>query len=297
MDSARIGQVRRFNRIVTQRVGALHEQFLARARPLGQSRLLWEIGPAGCDVRRLRLRLGLDSGYLSRLLRSLEQEGLVTVVPGSTDARVRMARLTTAGLAERAELDRRSDAVAESILGVLSDGQQARLVAAMADVERLLTASQVIISAADPRQPAARSCLLAYFRELADRFKGGFDPELSNPAHEEEMTPPAGLFLLATLYDEPVGCGALKFHPDAPAEIKRMWVSPAARGLGLGRRILTELEKRAIARGAAAVRLETNRTLAEAISLYRSSGYREVEPFNAEPYAHHWFEKALPHSV
>jgi ribosomal protein S18 acetylase RimI-like enzyme len=297
MDSAMIAQVRGFNRIVTQRVGALHEQFLARARPLGQSRLLWEIGPAGCDVRRLRLRLGLDSGYLSRLLRSLEHDGLVAVMPGCTDGRVRMARLTAAGLAERDELDRRSDAAAESILGALSDGQQARLVAAMAEVERLLTASQVTIRTADPRQPAARSCLLAYFRELADRFEAGFDPELSIPAHGEEITPPAGLFLLATLYGEPVGCGALKFHPDAPAEIKRMWVSPAARGLGLGRRMLTELENRAIAHGAAAVRLETNRTLAEAISLYRSSGYREVEPFNAEPYAHHWFEKALPDAV
>jgi DNA-binding MarR family transcriptional regulator/GNAT superfamily N-acetyltransferase len=300
MDSAMVGQVRHFNRTVTQRAGALDEQFLARARPLGQARLLWEIaelGPAGCDVRQLRLRLGLDSGYLSRLLRSLERDGLVTVGPASRDARVRVARLTAAGRAERAELDRRSDAAAESVLRALSDRQQAQLVAAMADVERLLTASLITIRAADPGGHAARSCLLAYFRELAERFDAGFDPDLSNPARQDEITPPAGLFLLATLHGEPVGCGALKFHPDAPAEIKRMWVSPAARGLGLGRRMLTELETHAIARGAAATRLETNKTLAEAISLYRSSGYREVEPFNAEPYAHHWFEKALASSV
>jgi DNA-binding MarR family transcriptional regulator/GNAT superfamily N-acetyltransferase len=297
MDSAMVGQVRRFNRVVTQRAGALHDQFLARPRSLGQSRLLWEIGPAGCDVRLLRLRLGLDSGYLSRLLRSLEQGGLLTVGPASRDARVRVARLTAAGRAERDELDRRSDVAAESILSVLSDRQQARLMAAMADVEQLLTASQIVIGAADPGGHAGRSCLLAYFRELADRFDAGFDPELSNPAGDDEITPPAGLFLLATLYGEPVGCGALKFHPDAPAEIKRMWVSPAARGLGLGRRMLAELEARALAWGAAATRLETNRALAEAISLYRSSGYREVEPFNAEPYAHYWFEKALPSSV
>jgi DNA-binding MarR family transcriptional regulator/GNAT superfamily N-acetyltransferase len=288
-----VAQVRRFNRTVTQRVGALHDQFLARARPLGQSRVLWEIGPDGSDVRRVRERLGLDSGYLSRLLRSLEQQRLVTVARASSDGRVRMARLTRTGLAERAELDRRSDAAAESILAALSDRQQARLVAAMADVEQLLTASQISIGPADPRQPAARSCLLAYFRELASRFEDGFDPQRSNPALDEEVTSPAGLFLLATLYGEPVGCGALKFHPDAPAEIKRMWVSPAARGLGLGRRLLGELEARAIAHGATTVRLETNQALAEAISLYRSSGYREVAPFNAERYAHHWFEKAL----
>lgn len=292
-----VAQVRSFNRTVTQRIGALDEQFLARSRSLGQSRLLWEIGPGGCEVRRLRLRLGLDSGYLSRLLRSLEQDGLVTVAPARTDGRVRTARLSAAGMAERAELDRRSHLAAESILGALSDRQQTRLVAAMAEVERLLTASQISISAADPREPAARSCLLAYFRELAERFDAGFDPDLSNPAQDEEMIPPAGLFLLATLHGEPVGCGALKFHPSAPAEIKRMWVSPAARGLGAGRRLLAELETRAASHGAAVVRLETNRALSEAISLYRSSGYREVRAFNAERYAHHWFEKALTGSV
>lgn len=292
-----IAQVRSFNRTVTQRVGALHDHFLARSRPLGQSRVLWEIGRDGCDVRRLRQRLGLDSGYLSRLLRSLEQQSLVTVAPASTDGRVRMARLTRTGLAERAELDRRSDAAAEAILAALSDRQQVRLVAAMADVERLLTASQVSIGPADPGEPAARSCLLAYFRELASRFEGGFDPQLSNPAHDDEVTPPAGLFLLATLYGEPVGCGALKFHPGGPAEIKRMWVSPAARGLGIGRRMLAELEGHARAHGAASARLETNQALAEAISLYRSAGYREVQPFNAERYAQHWFEKALTDPV
>jgi DNA-binding MarR family transcriptional regulator/GNAT superfamily N-acetyltransferase len=294
MDSVMVGHVRRFNRIVTQRAGALDDHFLARARPLGQSRVLWEIGPDGSDVRRLRLRLGLDSGYLSRLLRSLERGGLATVAPASSDGRVRFARLTAAGLAEREELDRRSDAAAESLLAMLSDRQQARLVAAMADVGQLLTASQIIVGVADPGLPAARSCLVAYFRELGNRFEGGFDPELSNPAHDEEMSLPAGLFLLATLYGEPVGCGALKFHPREPAEIKRMWVSPAVRGLGLGRRLLAELERRASACGATVVRLETNETLAEAICLYRSSGYGEVKPFNTEPYAHHWFEKVLP---
>src|SRR5436853_2872298 len=100
-----VSQVRRFNRIVTQRVGALDDHFLARDRPLGEARLLWEIGPEGCDVRSLRTRLDLDSGYLSRLLRSLEAAGLVTVERGDQDRRVRTARLTPAGVAERAALD------------------------------------------------------------------------------------------------------------------------------------------------------------------------------------------------
>jgi DNA-binding MarR family transcriptional regulator/GNAT superfamily N-acetyltransferase len=293
MEPDMIGQVRSFNRAVTQRVGALNDAFLSRGRPLGEARLLWEIGPAGRDVRLLRSRLDLDSGYLSRLLRSLESDGLVTVEQSRADGRVRTARLTVRGLAERAELDRRSDEEASSILQPLSARQRTRLVTAMAEVERLLAASTVQVTVSDPRHPGARACLQAYFSELSQRFDGGFDPAQSISADDAELTPPAGLLLVATLHGEPVGCGALKFHGDAPAEIKRMWVAPAARGLGLGRRLLTELEAHATAHGVRNLRLETNRALAEAIGLYRASGYREVAAFNDEPYAHHWFEKSL----
>jgi DNA-binding MarR family transcriptional regulator/ribosomal protein S18 acetylase RimI-like enzyme len=286
-----IGQVRRFNRTVTQRIGALDDAFLSRGRPLGQARLLWEIGPDGSDVRRLRARLDLDSGYLSRLLRSLADDGLITVTPSEADGRVRMATLTSAGRAERAKLDRLSDDAAGSILGPLSDRQRDRLIRAMAEVERLLTASAIQLTGTDPRLPAARACLRAYFTELAGRFDRGFDPVQSISADDAELTPPAGLLLVASLHGEPVGCGAVKLHGTGPAEIKRMWVSPAVRGLGLGRRILASLETHAAAAGASAFRLETNGALTEAISLYRSAGYREVPAFNAEPYAHHWFEK------
>ena len=79
-----VSQVRSFNRLITLRVGALNDQYLARSRPLGEARLLWEIGVEGCDVRKLRSRLGLDSGYLSRLLRSLESVKLVRVEPNRT---------------------------------------------------------------------------------------------------------------------------------------------------------------------------------------------------------------------
>jgi len=293
MDASMISQVRRFNRAVTQRVGALDDQFLARDRPLGQARLLWEIGPDGADLRSLRARLDLDSGYLSRLLRALEADGLVTVDGGGQDGRVRTSRLTSRGLAERAELDRRADDAAASILRPLSGSQRDRLVSAMAEVERLLVASAVEVSVRDPADPAARACLRAYVEELGRRFETGFDPARSLPAADQEMIPPAGLFLVATLHAVAVGCGGLKFHDSAPAEVKRMWVAPAARGLGLGRRLLAELEARAAAHGVTVLRLETNGTLAEAISLYRSSGYQEVAPFSGEPYAHHWFEKAL----
>jgi ribosomal protein S18 acetylase RimI-like enzyme len=152
----------------------------------------------------------------------------------------------------------------------------------------------VDIAVTDPRDPAARYCLESYFAELGRRFEDGFDPARSIPAEEAELTLPAGLLLVATLAGEPVGCGALKLHPDdGIAEIKRMWVAPGARGLGLGRRLLAELEAQAAGHGARVLRLETNRTLTEAIAMYRAAGYREVAAFNDEAYAHHWFEKPV----
>ncbi len=293
MDAAMIEQVRRFNRTVTQRIGALDDAFLSHDRPLGQARLLWEIGPEGSDVRRLRARLDLDSGYLSRLLRSLESDDLIRLQPGRADARVRTVRLTLAGRTERAELDRLSDEAAASLLEPLSTRQRERLMTAMAEVERLLAASAVQIGVCDPRQPDARRAVQAYVAELTQRFEEGFDPAFGVSATDDEVSPPAGLFLLATLHSEPVGCGVLKFHQDAPAHIKRMWVAPDVRGLGLGRRLLGELEAQAAAHGVRTLQLETNRALNEAISLYRTAGYREVTAFNDEPYADHWFEKTI----
>ena len=293
MDGAAVATVRRFNRVVTQRVGALDDRFLARDRPLGEARLLWEIGEDGCDVRELRARLDLDSGYLSRLLRSLEAAGLVATEAGEDDRRVRTARLTPAGIAERAELDRRSDDLATSLLAPLSTTQRDRLVAAMGEVERLLTAAMVDIAPVDPAHPHARHCVREYVAELGRRFPGGFDPDRSRRVQDDELRPPYGVVLLATLQSEPVGCGSLRFHDGEPAEIKRLWVASSVRGLGVGRRLLAALEERAVEGGSRAVRLDTNASLVEAIAMYRSSGYVEVAPFNDEPYAQHWFEKRL----
>ncbi|HEV8193640.1 MAG TPA: bifunctional helix-turn-helix transcriptional regulator/GNAT family N-acetyltransferase [Ktedonobacterales bacterium] len=293
MDKALVERVRSFNRTVTERVGALNDHFLGRDHSLGEARLLWEIGSAGAEVRELRSRLELDSAYVSRLLRSLERQGLVMVEASQDDRRVRRARLTTAGRAERAELDQRAAGFAQTLLEPLSESQQARLAAAMAEVEQLLLASTVRIAIADPDSADARWCLEQYVLELNERFDAGWDPARSISAQAHELVPPAGLFLVAYLRQQPVGCGALKFHADAPTELKRMWVSPQVRGLGVGRRLLQELERHAREAGVTVLHLETNRTLREAIALYRHSGYQEVEAFNDEPYAHHWFEKRL----
>lgn len=291
MIEEQIRQVRSFNRAVTQRIGALQESFLDRGRPLGEARLLYEIGATGVEVRTLRARLALNSGYLSRLLRSLERQRLVETRAGVDDGRVRRTTLTRKGRRELREYDRRSDAFADSVLSALSTGQAERLAAAMAEVERLLRASAVVIRAERPTSADARRCLDSYFRELARRFDSGFDPARSISASAEELTPPAGWLVIARVDGQPVGCGALKVKSNRIGEIKRMWVADSTRGLGIGRRILEALETRAREIGLRILRLETNRALTEAQALYRKSGYREVAPFNDEPYAHHWFEK------
>ena len=293
MDANATLAVRRFNRTVAQRVGALGDHYLSRDRPLGAARVLWEIGSQGCEVRVLRTRLGLDSGYLSRLLRSLERAGLVSVAPDPVDQRVRRAVLTARGLDEWALLDERSDELARSMVQQLPATQQQRLVSAMATVTTLLTAAAVQLEVADPRQPAAEHCLAQYFAELDRRFPVGFDPAAALATDRDWMRPPHGLLVVAELDGEPVGCGALKLHPGGLAEVKRVWVSPATRGLGLGRRLLADLELRALQHGAQRTRLDSNASLTEAIALYRSAGYAEVAPFNAEPYADFWFEKRL----
>jgi DNA-binding MarR family transcriptional regulator/GNAT superfamily N-acetyltransferase len=297
VDEGFVRQVREFNRTVTQRVGALDDEYLARARPLGASRVLWEIAGEGTDVRAIRSRLDLDSGYLSRLLRSLEAADLVRVQPDPDDHRVRVVRLTDAGRAERGELDRLSDQLAWSMIDRLTAAQRNRLVEAMAVVVKLLAAGEVVTGIEDPTTDAARFCLQSYFAELDSRFDTGFDPCLSSSAPAAEFVAPTGLLLLARLRGEPIGCGALRLRGDHTADVKRMWVAAGARGLGVGRRILLELEDHARHRAVSLLRLDTNHRLDEAINLYRSAGYREVAAFNDEPYAHHWFEKRVEPTV
>jgi DNA-binding MarR family transcriptional regulator len=293
MLSDQISQVRRFNRLVTQRAGALNDHFLGRDRPLGESRLLYEIGPDGADLRDLRRRLGLDSGYVSRLVKALEDKGLVRLSQGTADQRVWRARLTAAGRREVREMNERSDEAAAALLDSLTPAQGIRLVAAMAEVHRLLQLAGLQIERVDPASPAARWCVGRYFDELDRRFEAGFDPAASLSLEDGELLPPRGAFLVASVDGEAVACGAVKSLSPGLGSLKRMWVADSVRGLGIGRRMLEALEAQARELDLTTLRLETNQTLQEAIGLYRSAGYREVAPFNSDPYAHHWFEKSL----
>ena len=292
--SARVAEIRRFSRTVTQRVGALNDQFASRDRPLAVSRLLWEIGTEGAEVVMLRSRLDVDSGQMSRMLRALESDELIRLTPSDVDRRIRVARLTEKGLAERAILDERSDELAVSILAPLSGAQQDELVAAMRTVERLITTSLVELRQVDPETPDAQRCLRAYVAELNRRApQRGFDPSRGATAKPHEVRPPNGAFVIACLRGEAIGCGAVKHQPSDVTDIKRMWLAESARGLGLGRRLLEHLEDLAREHGSSVAHIETSDVLPEAIALYRSAGYVEVPPFNDEPFADRWMAKSL----
>lgn len=293
MDREQVALVRRFNRRVTRSIGILQDRYLGRDRPLAEARLLYEIGSTGAEALALRDRLGLDSGYLSRLLRSLEDQGLVTTEPSPRDRRIRIVRLTGDGLAELEAIDRGADDLVLTLLDPLSTPQKARLMQAMIEVDRLLTAASIRFETVSPSSADANHCLSRYFAELEQRFDGGFDSSLSLAPNHDEFQAPSGAFLVMRLDGEPVGCGGFRFEGPDAAYVKRMWIDSGLRGLGLGRRLLEEIEAKARGLGHARIVLETERSLTEARQLYLSSGYREIEPFNAERYAHHWFEKRL----
>ena len=290
-----VAHLRRFNRSITRHLGVLESDFLGRKRSIGESRVLYEIGVDGTNVRDIRARLGLDSGYCSRLVRALEKEGLIRSRADDTDGRMRFLQPTAAGIREIAKLDELSDAQAAAVLEPLTGKEREKFVSALEIVERYYDLHAISISIEDPESKDARYCMERYYAELADRFDEGFEPGKSISAEPDELRLPRGCLVIARLLGTPAGCGALKLHGEL-AEVKRMWVASDKRGRGLGRRILSKLEEIAGGQRVRILRLETNKSLKEAQSLYRSDGYEEVPAFSDEPYAHHWFEKRIPRS-
>jgi len=286
-----VAVVRRFNRSYTQRIGVLEDSFLGMGMPLGPARLLFEVGAAATTAQALRERLGLDSGYLSRLLRRLERDGLIQVVPDPGDRRRRLVSLTTAGKERWKELERRSDEQARLIVGPLTGRQRERLARALSEADLLVRAATVTFQPADPASPAAREVVGRYFAEIGRRF--GFDPSGETEKDTRVLVPPFGVFVMALSDGEPVACGGLQAIAADTGELKRMWVHDDWRGAGLGSRLLRHLEDQARALGKHAVRLDTNAALTEAIGMYQRAGYQAIGRYNDNPWATHFFEKRL----
>ncbi|MFJ2257604.1 GNAT family N-acetyltransferase [Streptomyces sp. NPDC087844] len=287
VSEAHVTTLRRFNRYFTRRIGVLDDHYLGQDRPLGEARLLYEIG-AGASLRELRTRLGLDAGYLSRMVRALEKQGLVRVTVHPRDSRLRLAEPTPAGRAELAEQNRRADELAEGLLRGLSEPQRGRLTEAVAVTERLLRLAAITVRSVDATSADARACVARYAAELDERFPEGYAAA--------DLVPPERIAVFLVAYEEEraVGCGALCALDAGTTEVKHLWVHPDARGLGLGRRLLTELEHTAAERGHRTVRLDTHEALKEAAARYRTGGYTEIPAYGDNPHAGYWFEKPLP---
>lgn len=153
--------------------------------------------------------------------------------------------------------------------------------------------ADVVFSRVDAGSTEARWALKQYFDELDRRFGGGFKTDEALDEATPSFNPPSGLFVTALIGHDVVACGGVQWIDGATGEIRRMWVDSARRGIGLGKRLLGHLEGEVRSSGRARVLLDTNACLTEAISMYRALGYHDVERYNDNPYAHHWFEKAL----
>lgn len=287
-----IQRIRRFNRAVTTALGVLDSSFLGRGRPLGVARVIHAIGHYGSDIGVVRSQLGLDKAVLSRMLKGLESEGLITFRADSQDARKRHADLTAKGRAEFDAYDALSDDHAAALLA--GHGQTEQLLSAMDLIASAFTRDHVEITLSDPRAPQSITCLESYYAELEARFERGFDVSLSRDPEATNMMAPLGAFYVAMSDGVPLGCCGLKGDGSEVAEIKRLWVSPAARGMGLAQRLLTECEAAARELGITTLRLDTNSALPEAERLYRKVGWAQIERFNDDPYPDLFFEKAVP---
>jgi DNA-binding MarR family transcriptional regulator/GNAT superfamily N-acetyltransferase len=283
--------VRSFNRSYTQRIGALEESFLGMGMPLSHERLLFEIGNAAGTVHTLRVRLGLDSGYLSRLLRRLESERLVATTADPGDRRRRRIELTAKGRAHWIELERRSEERARMLVAPLSERQRERLARALAEADLLVRAATVSLETVDPRSEAAREAVRRYFAEIGRRF--GYIATGESEKDAKLLAAPHGAFIVAVGDGEPVACGGVQRIGEGVGEVKRMWVHDDWRGAGLGSRLLRHLEEIARCQGHRIVRLDTNAALKEAIGIYERAGYRSIVRYNDNPFATHFFEKAL----
>jgi GNAT superfamily N-acetyltransferase len=140
--------------------------------------------------------------------------------------------------------------------------------------------------------PVSLDLQRAYFADIASRYPG-WSPDLIPSADPAEVAPPVGAWVVIYLNGDPVGCGGLKRLDDTSAELKRIYLGGAARGRGLGRRLLEELELHARDLGYQRLRLDTGNLQPEALGLFRSAGYGEIPDYNGNTWATYWMEKRL----
>jgi DNA-binding MarR family transcriptional regulator/GNAT superfamily N-acetyltransferase len=282
---ARIGAVRRFNRFFTRRIGVLREGLLHTPYSLTEARVLFEIAnrerATASDFSR---DLGLDPGYLSRILSGLERRGLIEKAPSETDARRRILSLTAEGLEAFSELDARSREEIAQLLGELSEEEQLRLLAAMGTIEsvldkRLRFSEPFFVRAHEPGDMGwvVQRHGELYFQEYGwdERFEALVARIVAD--FVEDYDPAMERCWIAEMDGERVGCVFCVKGGGKVAKLRLLLVEPGARGLGLGGRLVDECVRFAGSRGYEKLTLWTNSVLDAARHIYEERGFRLVE--------------------
>jgi len=297
----RTAALRRFNRFYTRRIGVLHEKLADTRFSLTESRLLWELAHRGrTTAAELARDLGLDPGYLSRLLRALKEQKLIASERSASDARHLHLSLSAAGRRAFAPLDRQSEADAAALLAALPDAEQRRLVAATATIESILGARPRGASwLLRPPRPGDIGWVVerhgrlyadeygwdARFEALVARIGADFI-ERFDPAREacwiaERDGVNVGSVFLVQARDDASGAVVA-----GSAQLRLLLVEPAARGLGIGARLVDECERFARAKGYRRIVLWTNSVLLAARAIYAKAGYRQVASEAHESFGH-----------
>jgi len=298
--TSRTEAVRRFNRFYTRRIGVLHEKLAATRFRLTESRLLWELAHRErTTAAELARDLDLDPGYVSRLLRALKEQQLIRGERGE-DARHLHLSLTAAGRRAFAPLDRKSAADVDKLLARLGDDEQRRLLGAMAEIESLLGddrgAAPWLLRpphAGDIGWVVARHGRVyadeygwdVRFESLVARIAADFVDRL-DPANEacwiaEREGANVGCVFLVQARDDATGTPV-----EGSAQLRLLLVEPAARGLGIGARLVAECERFARRRGYRRIVLWTNSVLVAARAIYAKAGYRLVASEPHESFGH-----------
>jgi DNA-binding MarR family transcriptional regulator/GNAT superfamily N-acetyltransferase len=290
----RVGAVRRFNRFYTQQIGVLHEGLLESPFSLTEVRVLYELAhrdkPTATELRK---ELGLDAGYLSRILRGFEGKGLVARAPSDSDGRQSRLSLTARGRKAFAPLDARSRDEVAAVLGKLGVEEQRRLTEAMRTIEGLLGPRQEpkVPYLLRPHRPGDMGWVVhrhgalyaqeygwneqfeALVADIAAKFIHGYDPQRERSFIVERN-------------DEIVGCVLLVKQSQTVAKLRLLLIEPQARGLGIGRRLVEECVRFARQAGYRKIVLWTNSVLCAARHLYEQAGFRRIREEHHQSFGH-----------
>jgi DNA-binding MarR family transcriptional regulator/N-acetylglutamate synthase-like GNAT family acetyltransferase len=292
----RVAELRRFNRFYTQKIGVLEEGLLDSPFSLTEARVVYELAfAARPTAAQLGKQLGLDRGYLSRILRGFERRGLICRTPSPSDRRLSLLSLTRSGRSAFAELDARSQAAIGALLGDLPDEEQTRLIAAARAIERVLNRRGAVGARylLRPHRVGDMGWIVSRHGALYAQEYGWnieFEALVAEIAAKflQNFKPQREFCWIAETEGENVGSVMLVEGTDTVAKLRLLLVEPGARGQGIGGRLVQECLRFAREVRYQKVTLWTNSVLLAARRLYEKSGFQMVD---AQP--HHSFGQDL----